>query len=488
MRSHGLSKSRILAGIQCPKQLYLKTYHPELAEESASLQAIFATGHRVGELARTLYPHGTLIGSDDDLNAALEQTATLLAAPGNGVLFEAAVQHDGVAVRTDVLEKGSGGVRVVEVKSSTSVKNEHVYDCAIQTWVLEKARIPVECIALAHVDNTFIYEGDGNYQGLLKQVDMTGEVRPLQEQVETWVKTFKEILAGPPPEIKVGPHCRKPYDCVFLMYCRSGQSEYHVSTLPNGGRVVQELLNEGIEDIRDIPEGRLTNATQERVRRVTVAGRAELGDGATECLRDLSYPRYYLDFETIGPAIPIWAGTRPYQGVPFQWSCHIEQANGDLDHTEFLDRSGEPPMRLLAESLLATLGESGPIFTYTGFEKGVISGLANMFPNLAPVLRAVIERLVDLHKITKEHYYHPEMRGSWSLKAVLPTVAPDLRYDALDEVHEGNAAGRAYLELIDPATDKKRRDELIDALLDYCKLDTLALVHLARFLEQKTPS
>ena len=283
-------------------------------------------------------------------------------------------------------------------------------------------------------------------------------------------------------------HCRKPYDCVFLTYCRNGQSEYHVSTLPNGGRVVQELLNEGIEDIRDIPEGRLTNATQERVRRVTVAGRAELDDRAAECLRDLPYPRYYLDFETIGPAIPIWAGTRPYQGVPFQWSCHIELADGELDHAEFLDRSGEPPMRLLAESLLATLGESGPIFTYTGFEKGVISGLANMFPDLAPVLRAVIERLVDLHKITKEYYYHPEMRGSWSLKAVLPTVAPNLRYDALDEVHEGNAAGRAYLAVIDPATDRKRRDELIDALLDYCKLDTLALVHLARFLEQKTPS
>jgi hypothetical protein len=485
MRSRGLSKSRILAGIQCPKQLYLKTYHPELAEETANLQAVFETGNRVGELARASYPHGTLIGHDSDLNAALEETAALLAAPGNGVLFEATVQHDGVLVRTDVLEKGAAGVRVVEVKSSASVKDHHVYDCAIQTWVLEKAGIPVECIALAHIDNTFVYAGDRNYQELLKHVDMTGEVRPLQEQVDTWVNEFKEILAGPPPDIKIGPHCRKPYDCVFLTYCRGKQSAYPVSTLPNGGKVVQELSSEGIEDIRDIPEGRLTNATQERVRRITVAGEAELGDGALECLRDLPYPRYYLDFETIGPAIPIWAGTRPYQSLPFQWSCHIEQENGELDHAEFLDRSGEPPMRLLAESLLATLGESGPIFTYTGFEKGVISSLADMFPDLAASLEAVIERLVDLHKITKEHYYHPEMKGSWSLKAVLPTVAPDLRYDVLDEVQEGNAAGLAYLELIDPETDKGRRDQLIDALLEYCNLDTFALIRLARFLQQK---
>lgn len=485
MRSHGLSKSRILAGIQCPKQLYLKTYHPELAEEPAGLQGIFDAGHRVGELARTFYPHGTLIGYDKALNIALEETAALLAAPGNGALFEAAIQHDGVVVRTDVLEKGSEGVRVVEVKSSASVKDYHVYDCAIQTWVLEKAGIPVECIALAHIDNTFVYGGDGNYQGLLKQVDMTGEVRPLQEQVETWVNDFKEILAGPLPEIKIGPHCRKPYDCVFLMHCRGTQSAYHVSMLPNGGKVAQELLKEGIEDIREIPVGRLTNPTQEWVRRVTVAGQAELRDGAAVYLRGLPYPRYYLDFETIGPPIPIWAGTRPYQGLPFQWSCHIEQADGELDHTEFLDPSGEPPMRLLAEALLATLGQGGPVFTYTGFEKGVISGLADTFPDLAVSLNAVIERLVDLHKVTREHYYHPDMKGSWSLKAVLPTVAPDLRYDALGEVQDGSAAGVAYLELIDPATDKGRRNELADALREYCSLDTLALVRLARFLQQK---
>jgi predicted RecB family nuclease len=181
----------------------------------------------------------------------------------------------------------------------------------------------------------------------------------------------------------------------------------------------------------------------------------------------------------------MWAGTRPYQSLPFQWSCHIEQANGDIDHAEFLDRSGEPPMRLLAEALLATLGNRGPIFSYTGFEKGVISGLSDMFPDLSASLRAVVGRLVDLHKITKEHYYHPAMRGSWSLKAVLPTVAPDLRYDALDEVQHGYAAGLAYLEVIDAATDTARRDELIDALLEYCKLDTLALVRLARFLQQQ---
>ena len=141
-------------------------------------------------------------------------------------------------------------------------------------------------------------------------------------------------------------------------------------------------------------------------------------------------------------------------------------------------------MRLLAEALLVTLGESGPIFTYTNFEQKVIQGLAEMFPDLSDGLERVIDRLVDLHPITKAHYYHPAMKGSWSLKAVLPTVAPDLDYSALGEVQEGMAAGRAYFEIIDKQTDPKRRQELIKSLTEYCKLDTLAMVRLARFLQR----
>ncbi|MFQ5755678.1 MAG: DUF2779 domain-containing protein [Acidiferrobacterales bacterium] len=473
-----------MAGIQCPKQLYLKTYHPEFAEESAGLQDVLATGHKVGELARTFYPNGRLIGHDDDLRAALEETSALLTAPGNGTLFEATVQHDGVLVRTDVLEKGPQGVRVVEVKSSTGVKDHYIHDCAIQAWVLQQAGYPLERIELAHIDNTFVYAGDGNYEGLLKHVDLTAAVRPLQEQVAVWVNEFKQILAGPPPQIEVDGHCKKPYECPFLTYCTREHPEYPVTALPNGGRLIQELLAEGIEDIREIPEGRLSNALQERVRRVTVHGETELDPEAGEELRGLAYPRYYLDFETVGPAIPIWGGTRPYQSLPFQWSCHIEYANGELCHAEFLDTTGEPPMRALAEKLLAALGDTGPIFTYTNFEQGVVEKLADMFPDLAGGLKTLVGRLIDLHKITNAHYYHPAMRGSWSLKAVLPTIAPDLRYDGLGEVQEGNAAGRAYFEIIDTATDEKRRKELTRALIDYCKLDTLALVRLAKFLQQ----
>jgi hypothetical protein len=198
-------------------------------------------------------------------------------------------------------------------------------------------------------------------------------------------------------------------------------------------------------------------------------------------MRTLSLPRYYLDFETIGPAVPIFAGTRPFEALPFQWSCHIEKGSGAIEHAEFLELDGEPPMRRLAESLLATLGTRGPILVYTPYERRVLNELAARYADLAAGLSALAERIVDLHPIARRHYYHPAMHGSWSIKAVLPTVAPDLSYDTLGAVRDGLAAQAAYFEAIDAKTPAGRREALRRALLDYCRRDTLALVRLVEF-------
>ncbi len=485
MRTYGLSKSRIVAGIQCHKRLYLQTYHRELAEESAALNYAFSVGRQVGDLARRLHTGSKLIDHVDDFKAALAETETLLQSGDNAVLFEAAFEHEGVLFRADILSKEPQGIRVVEVKAATGVKREHVEDCAIQAWVLRQAGYPLTRIELAHLDKTFVYQGDGNYDGLLKYVDLTDEVLPLQEQVARWVSEFKEVLAGPPPHVQVGDHCQRPYECPFLQYCQLEQPEYPVTDLPNARKVVSELLDAGIEDIRDIPADHLNDRLHERVRRATANNAAELDREAGDMLRGMPYPRYYLDFETLSFAVPIWPGTQPYQLLPFQWSCHVEYRNEDLRHAGFLDGSGEPPMRRLAEHLLAALGNSGPIFMYTHYEKNVIQGLASMFPDLARDLERLIDRLVDLYPLTRDHYYHPAMRGSWSLKAVLPTVARDLDYAALEEIQDGTAARRAYLEVIDPATSDERRKRLLSSLIEYCKLDTLALVRIARFLQQE---
>jgi hypothetical protein len=222
---------------------------------------------------------------------------------------------------------------------------------------------------------------------------------------------------------------------------------------------------------------------------------SDTNSSTAESANSLAYPRYYLDFETISFAIPIWAGTTPRDTFPYQYSIHVEHASGEYEHREFLDLSGENPARACAEALVRDLGESGPILMYTGYERGVLEGLVRYLgdrpltgsvpDNVADLiggLNALIERLVDLHPPTRDNYYHPDMLGSWSIKAVIPTVAPELDYKALEEVQEGMGAQRAYLEAIDAGTSAERKEYLRQRLLEYCKYDTLAMVRLVEFL------
>jgi len=482
--SYRLSKSKILSGRQCVKRLYLEVHQPQLAEISPSTQQVEWWGDEVLKVARALNQGGILIGHDHDLNQALAQTSSLLEKSISNPLFEAAFENEGVLVRSDVLFPDPREPRLVEVKAATSVEDYHLEDCAVQAWVIENRGIPLTRIELARVDTSFIYKGGQNYQGLLVHEDVTPAVRQIYSEVPKWVKEFRQVLEGPMPNIEMGRQCSKPFDCPFMCHCSIGQPEYPVSILPYGGKVVGELLSEGISDIRDIPVGRLANPTHERVRRVTVAGEFELDPQAGEIVRNLPFPRYYLDFETIQFAVPVWVGTSPYQQLPFQWSCHIEESSGALRHEEFLDTSGEPPMRSFAESLFATLGNNGPILHYHHFEKTILKLLSKLLPGLSGQLDGLIARLVDLLPIARNHYYHPEMKGSWSIKAVLPCVAPDLSYSSFEEVMDGQAAQRAYLELIKPESPEDRRKKLEEELRSYCQLDTLAMVRLAHHFQQ----
>jgi len=291
----------------------------------------------------------------------------------------------------------------------------------------------------------------------------------LTQEVPRWVEECRHVLEGAVPLIEAGDQCRNPYPCPFAAHCTPPGLEYPVKCLPNSRGLPEQLQAEGIFDIRDIPEGRLTDPNQERVRRVTASGEAEIDPAVGALLRQFPYPRYYLDFETMEFVVPIWPGTRPYQQLPFQWSCHIEHIPGKLEHESFLDTSGEPPMRAVCESLLRTLAESGPIFMYSPYEKRIIRAMADLFPDLAPGLHALIERLVDLYPIVKRHYYHPSMKGSWNLKVVTAAISPEMAHANLEEVTDGLAAQRAYLEIIQTDTDQDRRDELKKKLpLRYC--------------------
>lgn len=450
VRTFRLSKSKITAGLQCGKRLWLSVHRPDLEVYSADTRRRFVAGHGVGEVARELYGDGVLIGDGASLSEALRETERALARPGDVTLYEATFRHRGVLIRADVLERRGGRCRLIEVKSATRLKEYHLQDVAVQGWVAEGAGVPLHGLSVAVIDTDYVYPGGGDYRGLLREIPVADQARPLMAHIPGWVRGFNLLLAGPLPAIRSGPQCRRPFECPFASFC-DGQE----------GKTRPERDADGLCAVPPDPAlGRLDPA-------------------ATTFLATLPYPRYYLDFETVQFAVPVWPGTSPFQQVVFQWSCHVEAGPGDVTHREFIDTSGEAPMRAAAEALLAALGDRGPVFVYHDFEKWRIMEMARMFPDLAPELDAVAGRLVDLLRLTRDHYEHPALNGSYSLKAVLPTVDAELDHALLEEVRDGLSAQAAYHEATDAATSGERRDALRRSLLEYCALDTLALVRVA---------
>ena len=486
MTKHYFSKSKIMAGHQCEKRLWLEVYRSDLIEYGSDVEQRFAAGDDVNDIARAQYPDGVLVSYDRGANAAVEETRRLLAEQPGKPIFEATFKAQDVLVRVDILKPCREGYELIEVKSSTSVKDHYYADSAVQTWVLKSAGIPVKAIYLCHIDNQFVYPGNGDYRGLFYYENITEEVRELSREVPQWVHRYREILNGGEPKIEMGSQCEDPYSCPFIDHCRGEETEYPLRHLPYiSSQLIDALTAEGIEDIRDIPEGRLSSARQEWVRRITITGEPELRPEAAE-VSEYDYPRYYLDFETIQFAVPIWGGTRPYQALPFQWSCHIEIASGEFQHEEYLDTSGNSPMRTCAESLIKVIGEEGPIFAYGSYEQTVLNALIARYPDLAEDLHKLTNRLVDLLPIVRKTYYHPDMRGSWSIKNVLPMMAPHLDYGTLGDVQDGSAAGTTYLQIINPETDTVERRRLVRELLAYCEHDTLAMVEFVKYLSKKS--
>lgn len=469
---------------QCPKKLWLEKYRPDLAEEDPGREAIFQMGHEVGAIARRLYDSGggVLIEYDDDLSTAIKQTLQEIAGNSTAPIFEATLERNGLLARADIFVRDGGGARLVEVKASTKIKEEHVADCAIQSWVFEASPTCPKRISVAHVNNQFVYQGNGDYTGLLAEADISADVAFVKASVPEWLDAAKTVLAGKEPTAEIGTRCWKPYDCPFQGHCWE-ETPYPTRRLPGIGARLNALLAAGHKDVRALPEGLLKGADQLRAWRAVQSGEASLSAAARAEFTGLGFPRYYLDFETISFAVPRWSGTRPYQQLPFQWSLHIEDQNGQLRHESFLDLSGKLPVRAVATALLDAAGREGSVFIYTAFERQCLRTLATFCPELNEQLEALSGRLLDLHPIAKRHYYHPAMQGSWSIKSILPTIAPELDYAHLGEIQEGNAAQQAFLEAIAPTTTVERHTAVRQALLEYCNHDTLAMVTVARYLE-----
>ncbi|MCB1805050.1 MAG: DUF2779 domain-containing protein [Candidatus Competibacteraceae bacterium] len=511
----GLSKSRLMDWRQCPRKLWLKTHRPELIDYDTDTETRFRIGFDVGERARALYPTGLLI-DEPDLTAALKQTQTALREYPNRPLFEATLAHQGVLVRVDLLlPETRGTYRLIEVKASTGVKAQHIEDAAIQAWVTQST-VALSEVALAHINNQFVYAGDNDYSDLFTITPISDAIAPWLPEVPDWIAQARAILSADEPHIAPGEQCDTPYPCPFKAHCAeaSTTTAYPLNHLPRlSGWRRAGLEQLGISDIRDIPDDYPLTDLQQRITNVIRGGQIEHQPKVARIVNALPFPRYFLDFETSQCAVPIWTGTRPYQQLPVQWSCHIELFPGTTVPQHFLLDKQADPMRAFAESLILAVREpcditlpsntqsrrmdaifavldypeaphKGPILVYNAaFEKRILAELAQALPDLAPTLEGISQRIIDLLPIVREHYYHPEMKGSWSLKSVLPTMAPHLSYEALG-IGAGGEASSAWQELLHPQTTPDRCEQLRDALIDYCGLDTWAMLEMVRFLSK----
>lgn len=476
-----LSKNRILDGIQCPKLLWLRVHEPDAPEFVPDIreQSLFDAGQEVGLLAREYFRDGVLVHVDrDHLEAAIAETKRLVAR-GDVPIFEASFSVDGVFVAVDALEPTPAGWIVNEVKATTTTKPHHIVDLAVQVHVLRAAGVRVAGARLVHLYRECRYP---DLSDLFVGEDVTARVEAELARVPRMIAGLKGLLNDDEPAVEPGPHCRKPYPCPMTDRCAASLPEHHIGQLYRLHASKRErLVSRGIRTIPEIPDDFEVTPTQLLQRDAIRRGELVVLPGLAERLASIaSFPRTFLDFETISIPVPRWDFCWPWQQVPVQFSVHVEREEGRLDHYEHLAEPGGDPRRALARALVAVVPTSGPIFAYfEAFEKSRLREVAAAVPEFAERLLKIEERIVDLLPLVRDYVYHPNFQGSFSIKRVVPVLCPGQEWDEL-EVASGDVAMVALQQLLFAPGPMRHAgsEKCRDALLRYCSQDTGAMVVL----------
>jgi predicted RecB family nuclease len=484
-----LSKTRFVKGWQCHKLLWWMVHEPKAEEliPSKVLKDRFDQGREVTLLARGRFPDAMLIpyGADESRIEATRFAVDF----GTPAILEGSFSADGVFVAVDVLLKEAAGYRLIEVKSSTELKDDHVPDAAIQTHVLRRSGVDIRCVEIMHLNKEFRHPDQGD---LFVREDVTPLVEAFLPQVPGLIKAQLATLKGALPRVEIGLHCFEPRGCPFHNRCWP-DDPHHISTLYNNGpRRTCAYLTQGIHSLWDIPATEKLPEAARRQLRALQEGRMIVEPRLDGALRDaLGDARLgYLDFETIQRAIPVWDGLHPWQQTVVQFSYHEQTGNGErgtgkgsYTHHAYLAEGPADPRRELAERMLEATRGAERIMMYSHFERSRINELAEQVPDLANDLHGLAGKLVDLLPIVRNHVYHPDFQGSFSLKYILHPLVPDLTYDDLAIV-DGQVASVEIARLLFVAHLVEDRDQLRRDLLAYCERDTWAMVRLVQRLRE----
>ncbi len=479
-----LSKSRFVTGWQCEKLLWWTVHEPaarELQPDKVLLD-LFDQGRQVGELARLRFPGGMLI--DLPYNAYAERVAATRKALETGApaIFEACVEAGGVFTAVDVLERNGPGWTLIEVKSGSSVKDEAIPDAAIQTWVARQSGVDITRVEIMHLNKEYRHPDVGE---LLVRADITAQVEAFLPRVPTLVTELQAVLDGALPEKKLGLHCGDPRECAFVARCWPADPD-HIRTLYNVGlKTAVSYMAAGVHSVWDIPPGKKLPDAARRQLKALKEQRLVVEPTLAKDLEPFQSPLGFLDFETVGRAVPVWEGLAPWGAAVAQFSYHEERADGTHHHVGWLAEGPGDPRRELAEALLEATAGARRIVTYSAYEKTRINELKALVPERAGPLDALLAKLVDLLPVVRNNVYHPDFLGSFSLKYVLTPLVPELTYQDLVIV-DGRLASVEIARLLFVAhkIPQGERDRLRQDLLDYCERDTWATVMLMKRLRE----
>ena len=485
-----LTKSRIMTGLTCPKKLWFDT-HDKLKTDSF----LFHLGNRFGDYSRSHYGPGIDLTNNLDTQDALAKTSAALNDKNVHVIYEAAFLYSDTLVRADVLIRHGNSWEMVEVKSSSDLKEDHIKDASIQAYILRSCGVSLSNIKIAHINKDFVYQGNNDYQGFLVEEDITAQTQDNRVDVEQWINQLKDYAKpdAPQPRIGMGEHCSKPYKCLYIDRCESEipkLAQVPVSIFPRASKVfIQKWADRGIYDLREIPPNELEKPLYKIIQQAHISGSKWVDENLQSEIRSLGWPRFFMDFETVQQGVPLIPNTKPRDALPFQWSIHrwdsaAHQISID-DGAGFLDFSDPNIDRNFLESLISTLGESGPIFAHHAeTECGVLKYLIarENCQDLAPAIESIISRVIDTLKIVRDGFYDPKLDGSYSLKKIVKAIPTSVSYTEEGSLSGGDEAQISWFLATDPNITESKAAELRKKLQEYCAKDTYALYDLVKYL------
>jgi len=477
-----LSKSLFVRGVRCHKSLYLHKYRPELKDEvSEETEKRFAGGYEIGDLAQGLFPGGVLVPYDGlSHEEQLEMTANLIA-QGCQTIYEATFFYNGVFVKADIIHRGDDGWDVYEVKASTKVKDYHLDDASVQYYVISGTGLPISRVFIVHINNEYVRQGEIEVKQLFYKEDITTIAKDKQAFIVEEIARQRAMLKGDEPDIAIGPHCEQNYPCDFIGHCWSHIPSPSVFDFRDIGKPDGfALCRQGILKMEDVSPDLLGWRQQLQLEGLLYQKNHLDIDAVKAFVDSLWYPLCFMDFETtFMTPIPMYNGIRPYQQVPFQYSLHvIHEPGGALGHHEFLADGATNPQKEFLERLLAIIPRNACILVWNqGFEIPRLRELADAFPEKSSEIDHLISNIRDLMiPFRDKSIYHWQFNGSYSIKVVLPALLPELTYDNL-EINDGGMAASAWVRMIQ-SNDEEKKSAIRKELLQYCHLDTLAMVKI----------